>query len=294
MIMKKIISVMLLCASLSLVPLPSIADPVIDSSTKSLNIPTDTQQESQTVPAVLHGNVTVDIHQYCENWTSEEAYNVINRIGNRLITANNVDKNIKFKVIDTDVANAYANLKDEIAVYKGLLKYVETEDELAYVIAHEMGHVYKGHVKKGVIRRGVISVIAVTGAVLVALGEGSQATTKKAQKAAADSAVSVAATTVMIGGFADKTFTRGQETCADLTGVDFMVKAGYNPLASISILNKISGNYFDLFSDHPSGTKRIKKAYKHISQNYPEYIIKGYDSESYNRALQIIKPKEQL
>ena len=46
---------MLLCASLSLVPLPSIADPVIDSSTKSQNIPTDTQQESQTVPAVLHG-----------------------------------------------------------------------------------------------------------------------------------------------------------------------------------------------------------------------------------------------
>ena len=67
-------------------------------------------------------------------------------------------------------------------MYKGLLKYVETEDELAYVIAHEMGHVYKGHVKKGVIRRGVISVIAVTGAVLVALGEGSQATTKKPKK----------------------------------------------------------------------------------------------------------------
>lgn len=291
MYMKKIISVMLLFASLSLTPLPSIAKPDISSNTESQS---KTQQESKTEPAVLEGSVTVDIHQYCENWTSEDAYNVINKIGNKLITANNVDKKIKFIVLDKEDANAYANIKDEIAVYKGLLKYVETEDELAYVIGHEMGHVSKSHVKKGVIRRGVISVIAVTGAVLVALGEGSQATTKKAQKAAADSATSVAVTTAMIGGFADNTLTRGQETCADLTSIDYLVKAGYNPLASISILNKISGNYFDLFSDHPSGTKRIKKAYKYISKNYPEFILKGYDSESYNRALQIIKPKEQL
>lgn len=291
MYMKKIISVMLLFASLSLMSLPSIAKPDIDSNTESQS---QTQQEAKTEPAVLQGGVAVDIHQYCENWTSEDAYNVINRIGNKLITANNVDKKIKFIVLDREDANAYAKIKDEIAVYKGLLKYVETEDELAYVIGHEMGHVSKSHVKKGVIRRGVISVVAVTGAVLVALGEGSQAKTKKAQKAAADSAVSVAVTTAMIGGFADNTFTRGQETCADLTSIDYMVKAGYNPLASISILNKISGNYFDLFSDHPSGTKRIKKAYKHIAQNYPEFIRNGYNSESYNRALQIIKPKEQL
>ena len=67
-----------------------------------------------------------------------------------------------------------------------------------------------------------------------------------------------------------------------------MVNAGYNPLASISMLNKISGNYFDFFSDHPSGEKRIKKAYKYIQTNYPEYIKKGYSTTSYQRALKII------
>ena len=92
MYMKKIISVMLLFALLSLMPLPSIAKTDIDSNTESQS---QTQQEVKTEPAVLQGGVAVDIHQYCDNWTSEDAYNVINRIGNKLITANNVDKKIK-------------------------------------------------------------------------------------------------------------------------------------------------------------------------------------------------------
>ena len=70
-----------------------------------------------------------------------------------------------------------------------------------------------------------------------------------------------------------------------------MVNAGYNPLASISMLNKISGNYFDFFSDHPSGEKRIKKAYNYIQEKYTEYIKKGYPTTSYKRALKIVQPE---
>ena len=87
--------------------------------------------------------------------------------------------------------------------------------------------------------------------------------------------------------------SRGQETRADLASIDYLVKAGYNPLAAISMLNKISGNYFDFFSDHPSGKNRIKKSYKYTEKNYPEYLEKGYNSVSYERALMMINNKNK-
>ena len=52
--------------------------------------------------------------------------------------------------------------------------------------------------------------------------------------------------------------SRNDEFEADITGVDLMTKAGYNPLAMVSLLNKISGDaYIDILQTHPSGEKRI-------------------------------------
>ena len=68
-----------------------------------------------------------------------------------------------------------------------------------------------------------------------------------------------------------------------------MVKAGYNPLAMISVLNKICGNYVDIISTHPSGEKRLMNIYDYISYNYPEWIKKGYSTDSYKKANALIK-----
>lgn len=230
---------------------------------------------------VLQGSVSVDITPYYANWTSKEAYGHINRIGKRLIKSNDIEKHIQFVVSDDKDANAYANVKDIITVNIGLLKYVENEDELAYVIGHEMGHVTKTHVKKGIARNAVIATTAIAGTTLTVLGVAGNSS-KMAKSGAIVTGSAVA------GKIVDKTWSRGEETKADLASVDYLVNAGYNPLASISLMNKISGNYFDIFSDHPSGGKRIKKIYKYISKNYPEYIEKGYNSSSYERALQYI------
>lgn len=230
---------------------------------------------------ILQGSVSVDITPYYANWTSKEAYGHINRIGKRLIKSNDIEKHIQFVVSDDKDANAYANVKDIITVNIGLLKYVENEDELAYVIGHEMGHVTKTHVKKGIARNAVIATAAIAGTTLSVLGVAGNSS-KMAKSGAIVTGGAVA------GKIVDKTWSRGEETKADLASVDYLVNAGYNPLASISLMNKISGNYFDIFSDHPSGGKRIKKIYKYISKNYPEYIEKGYNSSSYERALQYI------
>ena len=77
---------------------------------------------------------------------------------------------------------------------------------------------------------------------------------------------------------------------ADITGVDLMTKGGYNPLAMISLLSKITGSYIDILESHPSGEKRILNAYNYIEYNYPEKIQQGYKSESYTKAMTLMSP----
>lgn len=65
------------------------------------------------------------------------------------------------------------------------------------------------------------------------------------------------------------------EQKADLNGIDYMVKAGYDPIAMITILNKISGEPvwdWGFTYNHPKGSKRLIDAYKYIYVKYPKYL----------------------
>lgn len=60
---------------------------------------------------------------------------------------------------------------------------------------------------------------------------------------------------------------------ADKRAVDYMVNAGYNPLAYIVILNKIMQQYrYDIFSNHTLVTRRMMLIYEYIYHKYP-YIL---------------------
>ena len=199
------------------------------------------------------------------NWDSTAALNRVNTIGTKILKANNINHAIKFTVSDTDDINAYADINKEVHVYRGLLQYVESDEELAGVISHEMGHIINGHcAKQGILNAGIATVAnAVTqNEYANALGQ-----TLAASK-----------------------ISRNDEFEADISGVDLMQKAGYNPLAMISLLNKISGNYLDILQSHPSGEKRLMNVYNYVEYNYPNYITKGFKSDSYTKALAVITP----
>ena len=66
------------------------------------------------------------------------------------------------------------------------------------------------------------------------------------------------------------------ELKADNRGVDFMVKAGYNPLAMITVLHRIAPDgRFDWCNSHPLTSKRLATVYEHIYTNYPEYLVQN-------------------
>ena len=199
------------------------------------------------------------------NWDSEVSLKRVNTIGQKLLKANGLPTTITFKVSDEDSINAYANIDKEIYVYRGLLEYVDNDVELAGVISHELGHVVNGHCAKQTLISTAISSLQPN-----LKSEDANTSIKAAQQL---SLLKV---------------TRSDEYEADRTAVDLMMKAGYNPLALISVLNKICGNYIDIFETHPSGEKRLLNIYDYANYNYPDTVKAGYNTESYKKALVVI------
>ena len=76
-----------------------------------------------------------------------------------------------------------------------------------------------------------------------------------------------------LGKWTAMTFnSRQYEYKADLIGLDMMAKAGYNPIAGITLLNKFAPESpidFGLMTSHPKTSKRILAMYKYIYKKYP-------------------------
>jgi len=202
------------------------------------------------------------------DWTAQSNVNRVNTIGKALLSKNNLPTKITFKVVETDEINAYANADKEICVYTGLLKFVNNDAELAGVIAHEIGHIVNNHVAK----QNVINTV----------------TSTAIYNANLDSRIKVGANTA--NNLTMLKMSRSEEYEADITGVDLMTKAGYNPLAMVSVLYKIGGSYADFTSDHPSGDKRTMYIYDYITYTYPAKAKAGYTTDSYKKFMEYAKP----
>lgn len=201
-------------------------------------------------------------------WTTESGIQKVNTIGQAILSKNSLPTEVKFTVDQSEEVNAYANDVNEIHVYTGLLNVVENDSELAGVIAHEVGHIVNNHVAKQSIANAIVSTIIY------------RANISNYAKLGATAANNVAMQKV----------SRQDEYEADITGVDLMIKAGYNPLAMISFLYKISGKYNDFLSDHPSGDKRTMYLYDYLTYTYPDKVKSNYSTKSYQQFMAYATP----
>lgn len=201
-------------------------------------------------------------------WTSENGLARVEKIGKNLLTKNNLPTQVTFSVMETDDVNAFASSENEICVYTGLLNYVQDDDELAGIIGHEMGHIINNHIAK----QSIVS--SITSSVI-----SNANISEKAKTGAA-----------LVQNLSMLKMSRTQEYEADITGIDLMIKAGYNPLATISILYKISGNYVDFIQTHPSKDKRTMYSYDYMTYTYPALVKKSYTSDAYKQFMAYAQP----
>ena len=202
------------------------------------------------------------------DWTAKANVTRVNNIGKALLAKSNLPNKIEFKVIETDEVNAFANADKQIYVYTGLLKFVNNDAELAGVIAHEIGHIVNNHVAKQNVVNTVTSTAIYNANIDYRLKAG----------------MNTANNLTMLK------MSSSEEYEADITGVDLMTKAGYNPLAMVSVLFKIGGCYKDFTSTHPSGDKRTMYIYDYITYTYPDKAKLGYNTDSYKKFMLYAEP----
>ncbi|MEO1206461.1 MAG: M48 family metallopeptidase [Pseudomonadota bacterium] len=92
--------------------------------------------------------------------TAPQGIAALNRLIDRLSAATGEDKTFKVVVVDWDLVNAFAAPGDRIVLTHGLIKKSGSPDELAGVLAHEMGHGLELHPETGIVRSLGLSAVA--------------------------------------------------------------------------------------------------------------------------------------
>lgn len=251
---------------------------------------TDTTVKVEEQEAVITQKVA-----YYNNWTLEEAQEKVSAIGEKLVEINGYsDMGIKFHVSDEPTVNAYADGNRNVVIFTGLLELCDSEDELAFIMSHEIAHIAGYHIAKRKIAYKAAG--AGTKAAKKKLGGIKSKVSQMAKEYGVEKygvkpeLVDQTVDTAAVAGVTY--YDRRHEVDADTQGMDIMQKAGYNPLAGIAIMYRIGDNYNDIFTDHPSTDKRVVKMYNHAEENAQEFLNKGYDSVYYNEAISIMKSKD--
>jgi len=183
-----------------------------------------------------------------------EAY--LNEVGQRLVAVGDVrGYRYSFKVVDRPEVNAFALPGGHIYVTRGLLAMANSEAEVAGVLGHEIAHVTQRHIAKQLTRAIGYNILALGIVGLTAAHPGT-----RGQVAAAAATVQGLLATIMTG------YTKDLEAEADEVGLRIAVRAGYDPQAVVAFMRamrtheRLTGQGYHAFSDHPATNERIVKA----------------------------------
>ena len=182
--------------------------------------------------------------------TDPQVVAYVRQVGQRLAAVSDRSLPYEFNVINDSTPNAWALPGGKIAINRGLLTELNSEAELAAVLGHEMVHAAARHSAKGM-ERGML----LQGAVMAA-GLASQ---NSEYSQLAVGAAGVAA------GLITKKYSRTAELEADMYGMKYMAKAGYDPRAAIGLQqtfvrlsqNRESNWINNLFASHPPSPERV-------------------------------------
>lgn len=168
-------------------------------------------------------------------------------MGNRLVAAlPQRPFDFDFYVVRDDSPNAFTIPGGKIYVHTGLLKFASDDDELAGVIAHEIGHAYARHPAKAISRAYGIDYLS-----KMLLGENKRNFQKMILQFAAGGVMSH--------------YGRAEEYEADTIGHELAVRAGYRSDGLVRFFKKLmalerrGGVAVPFLSSHPPTAERIAR-----------------------------------
>jgi predicted Zn-dependent protease len=186
----------------------------------------------------------------------------INTLGQTLAAASNKPEifgGYHFVVLDSDDINAFATPSGLIFVTRGLIRCCPTEDALAAILAHEIGHVQLRHGMQSIEKARVTEALTV----LAQEGAKTLGSREVAQLAETFSgAISDIANSMINNGYS-RTF----EYQADQASVVLVLRVGYNPEGLVDMLTvmekKLKPGGLDFAKTHPAPRDRITEIQSH-------------------------------
>jgi predicted Zn-dependent protease len=166
-------------------------------------------------------------------------------------------------IFESESVNAFAMPGGKIGVLSGILKVTENQDQLATVIGHEIAHVTAGHSVSRASRDDLTRVGINVAAII--LGGGYSGATYTAQQAlAAGAAFGISLP-----------YKRGQESEADIIGLEYMARAGFDPRESVPLWQRMDAGAqkkpAEFLSTHPASETRIEHLINEWQKTLPLY-----------------------
>ncbi len=211
----------------------------------------------------------------------------VNRVGQNLVRNSDCKVPVVIKVIDTDEPNAMALPGGFFFVNTGLIMLAENESEIAGVMGHEIAHIAARHGTRQATRGNMVNLATIP---LIFMGGW----TGYGIRQAASLAIPL--------GFLS--FSRQFESEADMLGLQYMYKAGYDPNGFIDFFERMEslekrkpGAISKVFRSHPPMGDRIVTAQKNVAEllkERPEYVITTSEFEQVKDRLMAMSNRRKV
>ena len=171
-----------------------------------------------------------------------------------LEAAGKSSQTVSFHIVADSSVNAFVQDGQKIFIHTGLILRLETPEQLAGVLAHELGHITGGHLLRSrdaaseALLSSILAGAAAGGAALLGGGAGGSAIVGGLMASGQAGAGSFIA------------FTRTQESSADQAGLSFLQKAGISGKGMVEVLEMLSKDErgaSDYMRSHPLSKDRI-------------------------------------
>ncbi len=202
------------------------------------------------------------------------ASHMIKQVGNHILSSLPAQPfDYSFYVVDDDIFNAFASPGANIFFYRGLITALDSFDELAGIMAHEIAHASSRHVSESIDRSKYVSLGSLAG-MLAGIIIGTQS--------GSETGAAVIKGSLALGQTAMLAFTRENETEADEKGIMFLNQSCFSPRGLLTGLMKIRAADFkgieaipDYVKTHPGTGNRIA---------HTETILSSYDTPKNKKA----------
>ncbi|MBI3328456.1 MAG: M48 family metalloprotease [Nitrospinae bacterium] len=190
-------------------------------------------------------------------YTDAKLQSYVSEVGRRLVRAGSPRSfEYELKIVDMAEENAFASMGGFVYITRGMLAELNSEAELAGVLAHEIGHISARHVPKQLTRQ-----LLGMGAMLGAMALGATVRSPSSNLDKAPLALSALLAQVMYS------YSQEAELEADEQGLFLAAQAGYDPrvlvgfLRSFRMKERLTGTgYHGMLATHPESTERVAKA----------------------------------